>query len=294
MLNKVGIILVNYNGYEDTRECIDSINKITYPNYVIVVVDNNSNDNSLKRLKKIESEKCIIVENKKNVGFSGGNNIGIEIARKYDCDYYLLLNNDTLVNCDFIEPLIKTAHENNDNAVVTSKILYSYEKDKIWYAGGTFSKITGRTTHIGINVKDVGQYNNIKKVSFVSGCCMLIPSKIIKKVGFLSEDYFLYCEDLDYCCRVLVKGFDLIYNPTSVIYHKVNGSTSKVTDSCAYYISRNKRYIISRYFKGWRKVFAIIYNLLEEYTKILKGEYSTRAIIKGKKDYKNKRQGEMS
>ena len=208
---KIAIILVNYNGVNDTFECIESLSTSTYNNFKIIVVDNKSTDNSAQILRKYQSKyNYILLEAKNNDGFSSGNNIGIRYAVEHKFDYVLLLNNDTLVDKHFLKELILTQNYYENKAIISSKIYYAYDRNRIWYAGGTFNKITSRTEHIGIHEIDCGQFNEEKKVSFISGCCMFIPIEAILKVGYMEDLYFLYCEDTDYGCRFLEKGYDLI------------------------------------------------------------------------------------
>ena len=284
---KIGIIIVNFNGYKDTIDCLNSLRKITYSNYVIIVVDNASNNESVAELKKtIHTEVLLCSES--NTGFSGGNNIGIKYALEHDCDYCLLLNNDTEVDQDFLSFLVEVAEQSKGKTVVTPKIRYYSDKTKIWYAGGMLNNITSRTNHIGINETDEGQYDESKPVTFVSGCCMLIPREIVDSVGLMEESFFLYCEDLEYCLRITGKGFELRYEPHSIIYHKVNASTGKASNLVTYYTVRNKMYIIRSFFKGWRKIPAIIYALSECMKRVLFGEYKLSIVIKGFKDYARK------
>ena len=140
---KVFVILVNYNGCKDTLECINSLLKVKYSKMKIIVVDNASSDESVSELKKYD-EKITLMISPANGGFSKGNNIGIKYALKEGADYILLLNNDTIVDENFLNPLLDTAAEYKNTAVVSSKIYYESDHEKIWFAGGSFNKVTGR------------------------------------------------------------------------------------------------------------------------------------------------------
>lgn len=275
----VYIILVNYNGLKDTLECLESLTHIEYHDYKIIVVDNGSTDNSLETLRNLENDSLIVLDAGGNTGFSGGNNVGIKYAMEHNANYVLLLNNDTIVEKNFLTPLVETAKRRNDQAVITPKILYEFDKKTIWYAGGAFNKLTSRTSSFGIHEKDSGQFDREKDVSFVSGCCMLLPASVINIVGLMEEDYFLYCEDTDYCCRIQKRGIKLVYQPTSRIYHKVSASSSKVSELMSYYIIRNKLYIVKRFIDLRWKCVAYAYVFLETVKRMISGEYSRKTTI---------------
>lgn len=274
------IIIVNYNGLKDTLECLESLTHIEYHDYKIIVVDNGSTDNSLETLRNLENDSLIVLNAGRNTGFSGGNNVGIKYAMEHNASHVLLLNNDTIVETDFLLPLVETTKRRNNQAVVTPKILYEFDKKTIWYAGGTFDKLTSRTSSFGIHEKDSERFDKEKDVSFISGCCMLLPVSVINSVGLMEEDYFLYCEDTDYCCRIQKHGIKLVYQPTSRIYHKVSASTSKLNETMSYYIVRNKFIIIKRFIVIPFRFFAYVYVLMESLKRIAKREYSSRSVVK--------------
>lgn len=288
----IAIILVNYNGYKDTIECIESLEKSSYKNYTVIVVDNKSTDDSVSKLQAIQSEKpFVLLEAVSNNGFSAGNNVGIAYAIEHEFDYVLLLNNDTLVDEDFLFQLLRTEQELDNHVIVTSKIYFAYDKNILWYAGGRLNPITSRTEHIGIHEKDSGQYDEQKTVSLMSGCCMFIPTEAIKEVGYMEEDYFLYCEDTDYGCRFINNGYDLVYQPKSVLYHKVNASTGKMSDLICYYTVRNKFYIIQRFISRKYRVVAYFYVLAETVKRLIGKEYSTKAVRRALVDFARGKKG---
>lgn len=284
-MHKIGIILVNYNGFRDTKECILSLLSMNYDNIEIIVVDNNSTDSSVEELKKYSFPRCNIIKSNNNKGFSGGNNIGIKYAKSIGCDFVWLLNNDTYVDADCLNYMMECERKYNNNVVVSGKIYYA-KNNRIWYAGGECSSFTGRTIHYGINNVDGERFDKKKRVTFISGCCMLIPMQIIHKIGLMAEEYFLYCEDLDYSCSLLKNGYKLIYEPGAHIYHKVNASTGKVANMTTYYMVRNKRIIIRKYFSGFRYVLARLYAYLEETKRVIKGEYSSQIVNIARRDYR--------
>ena len=221
---KVSIILLNWNNPDDTIECLESLKQITYPHYDIIVVDNHSTDDSIIKLESIDN--IFIIKNDSNVGFAGGNNVGIEYALKKSADYVLLLNNDTVVDKDFLSNLIKKIQPEKEVGIVGGKIYYYDDPQKIWAAGGGITKFAKRTFQYGENKKDAGQFNTEKEVDFISGCCMLVRKEVFEKIGVLDKAYFMYYEDVDFCLRTK-KYFGIKYVPTATIWHKVSGTSIK-------------------------------------------------------------------
>ena len=189
---KVSIILVNYKNYKDTIKCLDSLKKVMYQNLSIIVVDNNSKDDSFEILKEYEDDRIIVMESGFNGGFAFGNNFGIRKALENDSDYVLLLNNDTVVDSDFLMPLLQVAENDKHVGIVTSRIMFYPDTDRIWYAGGKVDWNNLRANHCGLGEKISEKFSQKSTVDFASGCCMLIPKNTIKEVGLLPEEYFMY------------------------------------------------------------------------------------------------------
>ena len=240
------IILINYNGYKDTIECVQSLKKINYKNFKIVIVDNASTNDSIVHLNKLDD--CTIIESKNNLGFAGGNNLGIKYAIKNLADYVLLLNNDTVVENDFLDKMIKTFSVNEEIGVVGCKIKYYTQKNVIWYGGGRINWFKFIGEHYGMKEIDKGQYDEKQEIDFMTGCCMLISREAIEKVGVLTEDYFMYFEDVDYCVKVRQAGFKIYYNPEAVIYHKVGfASGGEESPFSIKWCTRNRLVFMNRY-----------------------------------------------
>lgn len=244
MKPKVTIIIVNYNGYEDTVECVKSLKNIDYDNYEIVCVDNASTNKATEEQNEYLECNTIYLSSDNNLGFSGGNNIGINYAKKNGSDYVLLLNNDTTVESDFLTKLVAVAREKMDNGVFGCTIRYYWDRDKLWFDGGTFDFDTGNTSHY-----HDGNGDNIVEVTFLTGCLMLIPMQILEDVGMLDESYFLYAEDTDYCCRVMNAGYQLYYCTDAVIYHKEGATAGRNSNLKQYYVERNGLFICAKYSK---------------------------------------------
>ena len=240
---KVTIVIVNWNGWEDTVECLESLYRIDYPNYEIIIVDNHSQDDSVKRIKDYSKGKeLIIIENEENYGFAEGNNIGIQYALKnLNPKYILLLNNDTVVDVDFLKELINAGEKNTHIGILGPKIYYYIKPNVIWSAGCKISLKFARGIQIGSGEVDKSQYDDPKEVEYVSGSAFLIKTGVIDDIGLMDKKYFLYFEESDWTLRANQAGFKSLYVPTAKIWHKISrsgGGISKPTG--LYYITRNR------------------------------------------------------
>lgn len=161
----------------------------------------------------------------------------------------MLLNNDTIVDPDFLRPLVNAAIERNNNVIVGGKIYYFSNPKMIWYAGGEYNRNNGFASHYGYKMQDGDSYNEDKEVLFVTGCLMLIPKQVDKIIGRLDDSFFLYSEDIDYCCRAQDAGVKLLYCHKSVVYHKVSASAVEGSPFQQYCMLRNDLFIIKKYCK---------------------------------------------
>lgn len=225
-MKKVAIVILNYKNSKDTIECVESLEKINYKNFEIIIVDNDSRDNSVEILKNRFNGKHIILDSKKNGGFAYGNNVGIKYALKNKADYILLINNDTTVEEDFLDILVETAEKDEKAGVTTGLIMNYYDRNKIWYNGGEIDW----NKFYGYHLNERGNLSTLeeeKEITFATGCLMLIKKEVFERVGLLPEEYFMYYEDVDFCAMVKNKGYKIIYNSKSKIYHKVSASSGE-------------------------------------------------------------------
>jgi GT2 family glycosyltransferase len=247
---RVNIVILNWNGYEDTSELLESLRKISYSNYKIKVVDNNSSQNDVEKLETKYGNEVQIISCKENLGFAGGNNIGIKISLQQNADFILLLNNDTTVEPNFLEILVNKFETDERAGIVAPQINYYNETRRVWSAGGKISKIRAS----GFADSDKVETEIIqtdKLVEFVSGCCMLIKIEVFQNVGLFDEHFFLYTEDTDFCFRARKAGYKIYLAPRSKIYHKVNRSTYKNFSLLPlYYTTRNRLYFAKKNFQG--------------------------------------------
>lgn len=249
---KVSVIILNWNGLKDTLELLESLSEISYSNYSVIIVDNNSANDEAEKLEKIYNGKAHIIKCKENLGFAGGNNVGIQYALEKETDYILLLNNDTKVSPDFLEILISKYESTNKAGIVAPRINYFDEPKKIWSDGGYISRLRGSGFAYSDKMESEVDSSD-KLVTFVSGCCMLISREVLQKVGLFDEKYFLYIEDTDLCQRTIKAGYKILVSPQAKIFHKVSSSTkNRNTALPLYYTTRNRLYFTKKYFNNSR------------------------------------------
>lgn len=263
---KVSIIILNWNGWTDTLECLESLNKINYTNFDIILVDNHSQDNSVQKIKDFTKEKIsvILIENKENYGFAEGNNIGIRYALKnLNPAYILLLNNDTVVDKDFLKELVN-AGEKKDNIGILGPKIYNYDKrDIIWSVGCKISWKLARGIQIGSGEKDNYQYDHERVVEYVNGSALLIKTSLINKIGLMNKIYFLYFEETDWTLRANQAGYKSLYVPKAKIWHKVSRSGGGISKPIGlYYITRNRWIFMKKWAKKSNYRVFVVFQLL--------------------------------
>lgn len=209
---KVFIVILNYNGKEVIKKCLASVFKIDYPNFEVVIVDNNSMDGSFEIAKSTFS-RASFIKNEENLGFSAGNNIGIRFAVERMADYVLILNPDTEVEKDFLKKLVEEG-EKNSQAGILSPVIFKGETREIWFSGGKIKWLRMKSKH----EKDIKKKESYE-TEFISGCSMLIKAEVFKKNGLFDENFFLYWEDADFSIRARRAGFKNVVVSASWVYH---------------------------------------------------------------------------
>lgn len=238
---KVSIVIVNYNGAEDTTECLNSLEKIDYQNYEVIVVDNASDDASfvLNRIHR-DFPKIKILALPRNHGFAGGNNTGINYALENGAEFVLLLNNDTIVAGDFLTKMIEAAESDERIAFVGAKIYFFNEPKRIWFNGADFIWTNGGKHYQYGQVDFDPDETKLKDTGYVTGCALLARAKIIQDIGLLCEDFFMYYEDIDWSLKAQKAGYKTIVAPAAHIWHKVSRSAEKMgAPMIHYYHIRN-------------------------------------------------------
>jgi GT2 family glycosyltransferase len=243
----VAIILVNWNNEPDTAACLESCGRLDYPAFSVIVVDNGSADGSPEKLRQ-RFPGLEVIETGRNLGFAGGNNVGMGRALETGAEYVWLLNNDTQVERGALSALVEVAEQDRTVGMVGSKVLYFDHPGRIWYAGGIMDDHAPyRCSHRGVNEVDAGQYDDATETGYVTGCSLLVRREVIERIGLLDEGMFLYFEDTDWGVRARRGGWRLIYAPRSVVLHKASASMGGMgSPRMLYYLARNLLYFIRR------------------------------------------------
>lgn len=234
---KVSVITVNYKQAELTCQMLRSLSKVECPDMEVIVVDNASNNDDQSKIMQ-EFPNINYVQSKQNVGFAGGNNIGIAAAKG---DFLLLINNDTELTPNCIKLLLQTFDQYPQAGVVCPKICYYEQPEKIQYVG--YSRInpyTARNRTIGNGQIDKGQYPNTMPTHYAHGAAMMLKKEVIERVGKMPEEFFLYYEELDWCEQIKKAGYQIYVNPQARIYHKESMTTGKQSPLKTYYLTRNR------------------------------------------------------
>jgi hypothetical protein len=237
---QVAIIVLNWNGRDDTLACLGSLSHLDYPNHEIVVIDNGSADDSVAAVQAA-FPSVTLIEAGDNLGFAGGNNLGLERAQAMHADYALLLNNDTEVAPDCLSQLVEAAEADPKVGVVGPMIYYFAQPELIWSAGGGVDWRWGDTHMIGIGEPDRGQFGDQpRSVDFVTGCALLIKMPVVEQVGPLDGRFFAYYEENEWCVRVQRAGYKTLHVPKAKVWHKISPDAREATPQVHYYMIRNR------------------------------------------------------
>lgn len=239
-MKKVGAVVLNWNGPDDTIKCVHSLRESGYPELDVVVVDNASTDDSLARFAgEIPNERVIACAS--NGGYAAGNNAGIKEALARGAEYVLVINNDVLVTKGFLEPMLAEAVSDAGVGIVTCDARFQSDPSRTYPTGGRISLL--RAAGVKLSRRDRGRR---AVVDFVSGCILLVRREVFEKVGLFDERFFMYAEDVEFSRRAGA-AFRFVYTPNAVVYHRSGGGDrwSKQTPTYLYYMSRN-RFIVFR------------------------------------------------
>jgi GT2 family glycosyltransferase len=254
----VSIISVNYDHAEVTCRMLDSLRQISYPKIEIIIVDNNSPNDDPSIIPKNYPEVNFI-QSKENLGFAGGNNLGIRIAKG---KYILLLNNDTEVDPGFLEPMVSRFEGDPMMGAASPKIRFYHTPDTIQFAGlSCINPYTIRSRGYAYGERDVGQFETDTVTNFVHGAAMMVPMEVIHRVGLIPECYFLYYEELDWATRIKNAGYNLWYIHNSLVLHKESVSIGKMSPQKIYYMNRARLLYLRRNFSGLQFLVAILFQL---------------------------------
>lgn len=246
---KVSIILINWNRFQDTADCIESLLRSSYPNKEIFVTDNGSKNHEAEKLQQRFGSQIRVISSSKNLGFAGGNNLAAnEALHAGSSDYLLFLNNDTEVDPGFLEPLVMAMEKDSRIGISGPKVLWKQHPDQILFAGGRVRLFLGDATHLGLFAKDGPPFNQLKVVDYIEGSALCLRSSIARSLGLFDKKFFAYWEDTDLCLRVRKAGYDCVFVPNSHIFHKVSQSTGGDESPISiYYMSRNRYRFIKKH-----------------------------------------------
>jgi len=279
---ELSIITVNFNGLKDTCALIDSIP--FNEDMEVIVVDNGSKVNEASILQT-KHPHIVAIRSDQNLGFAGGNNLGIKVARG---KYLYLVNNDTIFKNFNPRVLIKRLESSREIGLVCPKIRFAWNNNPIQFAGYTpLSRITIRNHAIGFGKEDIGQYDTPHQTPYAHGAAMMLKREIIEDVGLIPECYFLYYEELDWSMMITRAGYEIWYEPASTIYHKESQSTGQNSPLRTFYITRNRLLLVKRNWSGLTKLLSYCYLMTivaprDILKYVIHGQFSlARAVIKG-------------
>lgn len=254
------VVLLNWRDYYDTKECVISLLKSTYGNLKIVVVDNNSQDNSAKLLQ-LDFPTIDLIENESNFGFSGGCNVGIKHALISGADFVLLLNNDCIVEPDFLNSVLNTYFSHSKVGAITGKILYHHNSKLVWQAGGNINLWKAQGVPRGLGEIDNGQFDNISETGWASGAMSLFPRNTFLNIGLFPEEYFFGNEEWDFSTLILKNNLKIIYDPQFKSFHKAGGSYKaghpilNIYGGCLNKMIFAEKYMNPLFFSFWKIIY---------------------------------------
>lgn len=282
----VTVVVLNWCGEEDTTSCLRSLLASDYPALRILLVDNGSPDGSGERLHAAFPDVPYL-QTGHNFGYTGGNNRGMERALAEGCDYVMILNNDTEVQPDAVSQLVAAAERGGKVGAVGPKILYAEAPDKVWFGGGRFS----RTRAVGLHrlegvVDPTPEGAEVEEVTFLTGCCLLLPAEVVREVGGFEEDYFAYVEDVELSLRLSARGYRLLYQPAARIVHHITPGSAAPTPFQLLHSVRNRRRLVRRHYGDLDRIrFALFFyptRLVRALTYLGRGDTArARAIWQG-------------
>jgi hypothetical protein len=281
LLPLAAIIVLTWNQRDLTLDCLTSLAKMTYPadRLDVIVVDNGSADGTAETIRE-RFPQVTVLENAENLGFAEGNNVGIRYAMKHSADYVMLLNNDTVVDPEMLTRLIQVGEAYPASGIITPKIYYYGERDRIWCAGASIDWRTGSTKRLQADQLDTEQESEPYRVDFASGCAICLKREVIEKIGLLDPRFFIYYEETDWCVRASKAGWQIIYVPTSYVWHKVSAAMGTASPATDYYMNRNVLLFLTKNQTGWRRwiplMRVITRNLLTILAYTLKSHYGKR------------------
>jgi GT2 family glycosyltransferase len=245
---RVSVILLSYNDWKETLECLKSFSQVNYPNFDIIAVDNGSTNPPLEQARALRPNLTII-ENGKNLGYAEGNNVGVRYALTHGADYVLVQNNDTIVAPDFLDQLMEVA-ESHPQAAFLGPMTYHHSEPGVIQSAGGLMTPYWRAYHRGQNESDHGQYSTVAPVRWVTGCSILGRASALDKIGLIDPEFFIYSEELDWCLRAGEMGYEVLWVPQANIWHKGVRRDYQPSPRVVYLSVRNELLLLKKHRAG--------------------------------------------
>jgi GT2 family glycosyltransferase len=233
------IVVLTYNGLDLTVACLESLRRVTWQNYTVLVIDNNSSDGTYEAIQA-KFPEVMLLKCAQNLGFAEGNNIGLQYAYAMGYNYALLLNNDTEVAPDFLEPLVQAMESDPSCGAVGPMIFYHSQPNVIWSVGGIANRNLGKTEMRGLDQVNNGQFDEPAEVDFVTGCALLIRVSVLPAIGLIDPRFGMYFEETEWCARIRSAGYAILVVPESKIWHKISPGQQSLSLRVTYYMTRNR------------------------------------------------------
>jgi GT2 family glycosyltransferase len=292
MRPRVGIVVLNWNNEDDTLECLASVTASTYPTIAGVILVDNHSDQDPSNIVMARFPNVHVARQSANLGYAGGNNIGIVWALEAAADYVLILNNDAVIASDAIERLVDVAERNGDAAFVTPRILV-YGKDEVYWDGGTVNWSTGDVTHDSSSLPL--KHERVRESAWSNGCAPLVRVKAIRDIGLMDPDFFLYYEDVDWSARASKAGWKHLVALDAVCWHKVSRTSGGIaTPLSRYYYARNRYRLLARHtptYASFEGIVRYARRILRDYHWHRDNVEVRRAIVEGTLDLVQRRWG---
>lgn len=266
----VFLVILNWKRPDLTLACLESVAALDYPREClhVIVVDNASGDNSVALIRE-SFPQVSILSNAENLGFAGGNNVGIDFSMEQGADYILLLNNDTAVAPDLIARLVAVGESDSAIGIVTPTILYYDDPERIWCAGAAIDWRMGTTQHLRSGLWFDIACGDVEDVDFANGCAICVKRSAIEQCGNMDSRFFLYFEETDWCVRIRQAGFRCVLVPCAKVWHKVSSSVKDSSALQVYYMTRNRLLFLEKSLPIWRAWRSILSAISQELLFIL-------------------------
>ena len=267
---RVAAVVLNWNSAADTLECVAALRESDNresdnPRLNIIIVDNGSTDSSWEKLQQNVATDVTLIQSGANLGYAGGNNIGIRAALDHQSEYVWIINNDALVDPLCLNELLETARRHQQAGVFVPKILYKDRPHTLWYAGGNYDRARAQAVHWGLGEQDDGYCDASCKITFATGCSLFVRSEVFGRLGLLDDKYFLYWEDVQFSHRVLHAGYEICYVPTARVWHQAGASSGQHeggrSPTYHYYMMRNRLWYIREHHNDWTKYSAYVWTI---------------------------------